>query len=230
MAGDEIKTYTQEEVEALWAEREKGLRANRDEALKEAKKAKETLRNYEGVDPEEYQRLKNAAEDAERRKAEAQGDFKKLESQLLDRHKQEMDQAQSRAKKLQGALEKRLVQAELTKAIAAKRGNADLLLPHAERFVRVRETDDDFVAYVADEQGNQLVADGQGTPMTFDQLVEQTLMTKFPAAFEGTGSNGGGASRSSGGAAGGSKSIAADDSSAFLANLEAIATGKVEVR
>jgi hypothetical protein len=230
VADEGDKTYTQEELDAILSRERDALKANRDEALKEAKRAKEQLRSYEGVDPEEYQKLKRAAEEAERKKAESEGDFKKLETQLVERHKQEMSTATARAAKLQAALEKRLVQAELTKAIAAKRGDADLLLPHAERYVRVRETEEDFVAFVADEHGNPLVADGQGTPMTFDQLVEQTLMAKFPNAFEGTGSSGGGASRSAGGAGGVGKSIAADDSSAFLANLEAIATGKVEVR
>lgn len=231
MAGsDEVRTYTQDEVDALVAEREAGLKANRDEAVKEAKRAKEALRRYDGVDPEEFAKLKAEAEAAERKKATAEGDWTKLESQLKDRHADEMKRAESRMAKLTAALEKRLIQAELTAAIAAQKGNAELLLPHAERFVRVKETDEDFVAYVVDEHGNALVADGQGSPMTFAQLVEQRLMPKFPGAFEGTGSSGGGASRSSGGAAGGSRTIAAGDNAAFLANLDKIASGAVEVR
>jgi hypothetical protein len=45
------KTYTQAEVDALVAEQTSGLKSNRDEALKEAKKAKEALKSYDGVDP-----------------------------------------------------------------------------------------------------------------------------------------------------------------------------------
>jgi hypothetical protein len=230
VAGEsEGRTYTEQEVEALFEERTKGLKANRDEALREAKKAKEALQNYEGVDASEYAKLKAASEEAERKKAEAQGDFKRLEAQLIERHKDETDKFAGREQKVRAALEKRLVQAELTAAIARAKGNPELLLPHAERFVRVKETDNDFVAYVADEQGNPLVSDGQGTPMTFDQLVEQRLMARFPAAFEGTGSSGGGASRPSGGTGGGARSIAANDADAFLANLEGIAKGTVTV-
>ncbi len=228
MAG-EPKQYTDEELQALFDEREKGLKANRDEALREAKKAKEALRGFDGVDPEDYRALKAAAEEAERKKAAADGDFKRLEEQLVARHKQEAEKYQAREAKLRAALDKRLVQAELTAAIARAKGNAELLLPHAERFVRVKETDEDFLAYVADEKGNPLVADGAGTPMTFDMLVTEKLMPRFPAAFEGTGASGGGASRSAGGVGGSARTIAADDSAAFLANLADIAKGTVKV-
>jgi len=229
VAGEGDKTYTQAEVDALVKERVGGLKANRDEALAEAKKAKAALKAFEGTDPEEYKRLKTAAEETERQRAAAEGDWQKLEVQLKDRHKAEMGKAGARATKLQKALEKRLVQAELTAAIVRRKGDPDLLLPHGERYVRVRETDDDFVAYVVDEQGNALVADGQGTPMTFDQLVETKLMVRFPAAFEGTGSSGGGASRTGGGAAGSARTIAAGDDAAFLANVGDIAKGAVKV-
>lgn len=73
-----------------------------------------------------------------------------------------------------------------------------------------------------------MLRDRPGTEL--EKYIAAELSQSYPEFFEGTGSSGGGASRSSGGAAGGSKSVAADDASAFLANLEGIATGKVEVR
>ena len=222
--------FTKEQVDALIAEQVTGLKQNRDEVLREAKKAKDALKSYEGVDPDEFKRLKDAAVEAERKKAAAEGDFKALEKQLIDRHAAELSQVQGRTTKLQAALEKRLVQAELTKAIARHRGDPDLLLPHAAQFVKVRETDEGFEAYVADEKGNPRIADGKGTPMDFDQLIEQVLVPKYPRAFDGTGSSGGGAAKSSGSAAAGARVVSADDARGFLANLEGIAKGEVEVR
>lgn len=226
MADD--KTYTQEEVDALVAENVAGLKANREDALREAKAAKAALKNYEGVDPSEYKALKDAAAQAEQKKAAAEGDFNALKKQLVDQHGTEKAALEARITKYSAAVERRAVQAELVQAITAEKGNAKMLLPYAKQFVRVRETDDDFEAYVADEKGNPMIGDAQGAPMSILQFVKTTLKTEFPVAFEGTGSSGGGASRSAGGA-GGTRTVAPGDNSAFLANLEGIATGKVAV-
>ncbi len=228
MADETIKTYTQEEVDTMLA----GIKGNRDELANEAKRAKAALKNYEGIDPEQHKKLVAASEEAERKKAAAEGDFTTLQKQMADNHAKELGGLNTKIGKLTKALEKRLVQAELQRAIAGKKGIPDrsnLLVEHGSKFVRVRETDDDFEAYVADAKGNPLVADGQGTPMNIDTFVEQTLMTQFPWAFEGTGSSGGGATKSNGGA-GGPKVIARDDSKGFMANLEGIANGTIEVR
>lgn len=226
---DGDKTFTQAEVDALIAERNSALESNRNEALKELKAAKSKLAAYDGVDPEEHKRLKTAAEEAERKKAAAEGDFNTLKAQLVANHQKELDGRDGKVTKLTKALEKRLIQAELTKAIAAKKGDPDLLLPYAERFVKTRETEDDFEAFVVDGTGNQRFSDGKATPMSFDAFVEQELMSKFPRAFDGTGSSGGGAPRSNAGGGGGARTIAAGDNASIIANLEGIASGKIEV-
>lgn len=219
--------YTEEEYNAMVAERD-ALKANRDEALGEAKRAKKALQNYDGVDPTEYKSLKDAAAAAEEKRAAAEGDFNTLKKQLVENHQKELGARDGKIGKLTKALERRLIQAELTKAIAAKKGDPELLLPYAERFARTKETDDDYEAFLVDQAGNPRYSDGQATPMTFDAFVEQELMTKFPRAFEGTGSSGGGAPKSNAGG-GGVKRIASGDNAAFLANLDAIAKGDVEV-
>jgi len=66
--------------------------------------------------------------------------------------------------------------------------------------------------------------------MSIAQLVDEMRQDpEFAPVFPGTGSSGGGATKSSGGATGGSRVIAANDNSAFLANLDAIASGSVTV-
>jgi hypothetical protein len=224
------KTYTEDEYNAMLAERD-ALKANRDEILKEKKRADTALKAWDGKDPARYDELLKAAEEAERKKAASEGDFKALEKQLVDRHAQEIAGKEGRIGKLTKALERRLIDAELTRAIAAKKGDPDLLLPYARQFGRVKETDDDFEGFVADERGNPLVADGKGTPMTFDLFTEQVLMTKFPRAFEGTGSSGGGAPKPNAGGGGGVREIAAPRGGVFGADFdpEAISKGTAKV-
>lgn len=231
---DEPRTYTQEEVEKLLEERTAGLKANRDELAKEAKTAKAKLAAYDGLDPEEHKRLKAAAEEAERKKAAAEGDFKAIEKQMAERHAAELGAKDAKMGKLSKALERRLVDSQLTTHLAeagAKPEFLRLLKLEGARYLRVQETDDDYVEQVVDPAtGTRLVADGSGAPMTVADLVGKTLKTQYPDAFNGTGSSGGGAAKSSAGGGGGAQVIAAGDNAGFIANLKDIAAGKVEVR
>jgi hypothetical protein len=227
------KTYTQEEVDAILAEKD-ALKANRDEALTEAKKAKAALRNYDGVDPAEYQRLKQASEDAERKRAAAEGDFKALEKQLVERHTAELAQRDTKLTKAMKALEQRAIRSELQAALVkagAFPDELDLLVERGERYARMKETDDGFEAFIADERGNPLVADGKGTPMDFGTFVEQKLKATYPRLFQGSGSSGGGATKSAAGGSGGSpQTIVAGDARAWNDHLEAIAKGEINVQ
>lgn len=218
----------QAQLHAAIAERD-AIKANRDEALAEAKRAKAALKAYDGVDPQKFKELSEAAQKAEEEAARKSGNWDAQKAQMTAAHQKELAAATAGRDKLSKALERRLVDAELTRAIAAKKGDPDLLLPYARQFVRVKETDDDYEGYIADERGNPLIADGKGTPMTFDSFVEQNLMSKFPRAFEGSGSSGGGAAKSSAGGGGVMRSIPAGDNRAFLQNLEGIAKGTVTV-
>ena len=227
---DEPKTYTQAEVDTMVADQVKGLAAKNTELLGEVKRTKKALEAWDGKDPAKYDQLATAAEEAERKKAAAEGDFTTLRNQLVEKHGTELAGRDATISKQRKALERRLVDAELTRAIAAKKGDPDLLLPYARQFVRVKETDDDFEGYIADERGNPLVADGKGTPMDFGMFVEQTLMVKFPRAFDGTGSSGGGAAKSNAGGVG-TRSIPASglDMAGFGALVGDIASGKTDV-
>jgi hypothetical protein len=241
----EPRTYTQEEFEAAVSGERDALKAKRDEALDEAKKAKAKLQQYDGVDPEEYKTLKTKAAEAERNRLTAEGNFKELEKQitdraasekqqLLDRHKSELDGRDVQIRKLTGALERRGIKGNLTTELTkqgAKPQFIDLLVNEGSKSVRLREAGDDYEEYVSDEKGNQRIADGKGTPMTIAQLVEQDLKARFSDAFEGTGSSGGGAPKpvASGGGGGKPKVIPAGDQKAFIDNVKEIASGKAEV-
>lgn len=229
MAG-EPKTYTQEEVDALIAQNESGLKANRDEAVKEAKRAKDALKAYDGVDPEEFKRLKSAAEEAERKKLTEQGNFDALKKQLVDQHAKELEGRDGRIGSLTKSLERHLIDAEASRVIAELKGSVKGLLPHVKPHIRVVEVDGEFVAQVVDSKGNPRIGDAKGGPMTISQLVEEMKSDgELSRLFEGSGSSGGGASKSGAGG-GGSKVVAAGDAVAFGQNLEGIAKGTVDVR
>ena len=224
------KTFTQEEMDAAVEAGKSGLLNNQTALMDEAKTAKAALREFDGFDAAEFKTLKANAAEAERKKAEGEGDWTKLEENLVTAHGLELQSEKDRTAKAMKSVDKNLVVASLTRAISAAKGDVELLLPHARKFVQTRETDEGFEAFVVDEKGTPAFSDGQGTPMTFDQLVETRLVVEFPRAFEGTGSSGGGASKSSAGGQRVAGTIAADDGGSFLDNLEGVAEGKVQVR
>lgn len=234
MAGEQNPTtYTQEQVDAMIAERitseVSGLKTSQQELLKESKAAKARLAAFEGVDPTEYKTLKEAAAEAEKKKALAEGNLEVWKKQVTDQHAKEMQGKDQKLTKYQSAIERRVVQARLAEALAkhdADPSMIPLLQLEGARFIRVKETDEDFEEQVVDGQGNPLVADGKGTPMTVDDLVAQTLKTKYPAAFRGSGSSGGGAAKSNGGAGGATRVIAPKD---IMAHIDDVAAGKVKV-
>lgn len=228
---DEPRMYTQEQVDQLIAEQTAGLKANRDELAKEAKARAAKLAAYDGVDPEEFKRLKMAAEEAERKKAASEGDFKAIEKQMAERHAAEVAAKDGKIGKLSKALEKRLTEAQLTTKLVehgARPEFLSLLKLEGARYLRVKETEDDYLEQVVDPvTGGALIADGNGTPMTVDLLVGQRLKTQYPDAFNGSGSSGGGATRSNAGGGGAPKQIARGDGKAFLDNVADLAKGKV---
>ena len=225
------ETFTQEQMDAAVEAGKAGLVANQTALMDETKEAKRALAAFDGFDANEYKRLQDAEAEAARKKAEGEGDWTKLEENLVTAHGLELQSEKDRTAKAMQSVDDSLVVAELTRAIAAAKGDVKLLLPHARKYVHTRETDDGFEAFVVDEKGTPAFSDGQGTPMTFDQLVETRLTVDFPRAFEGTGSSGGGASRSSAGGQGRiAGTIAAEDGDSFMDNLEGVASGKVQVR
>lgn len=219
------KTYTQDEFDAVISERDK-LRAKKDELLQEAKDAKAALKAYDGLDPAQAKALKKAADDAEAAAAAARGDFSAREKQLIEANKKELDVLGAKITKRDQVIQRRVAQDELRRAIVKAGGDADLLLPHATPFVRVRETDDDFEAYL-EEKGQPLVADGKGTPLSFESFVVERLKPKFPGAFAGTGSSGGGATRSS--ASGAGARVIPAGQTWTKADIDDVATGKARV-
>lgn len=230
----EIKFESEEAFNAAVAERiaaeTAGLKTNKDEVLKELKAARAKLAAYDGVDPEEHKRLKTAAEEAERKKAAAEGDFKSLEQQLVTKYEKQIAAEQAEKARYAKAMEQHLIDAAIAQELAKHSDTPKLLMPHLKAQVKVQEVDGEFVARVVDAQGTVRIGKGQGSsPMSIAELVEEMKTSdEFAPAFRGSGSSGGGASKSSGSAAG-ARVVPAGDNAAFLANLDGIAKGTTKV-
>jgi hypothetical protein len=85
---------------------------------------------YGGIDPEEYQRLKELEAQEEERKAEKKGEWDKLKAQMTEAHNEELGKRAERENKLLTALERKTIDADAVAALNEFKGNVTLLLPH----------------------------------------------------------------------------------------------------
>ncbi len=230
----EVKFESEEAFNAAVAERlaaeTDGLKKSQRELLGEVKKAKDALKNYDGVDPEEFKRLKTAAEEAEKKKLAAEGDFKSLEAQLVGKYEKQIEDERAKASRYASTMEQHLIDAAIATELAKHSDTPRLLMPHMKAQMKVMEVDGQFVARVVDAAGTVRIGKGQGaSPMSIAELVdEMKASTEFAPAFRGTGSSGGGASKSAGSASG-ARVIPAGDNNAFIANLDGVAKGTTKV-
>ena len=154
-----------------------GLKAKRDELLQKLAKATERLKLVpEDFDPERWTKAQEAAENG-----------KSAEERLT----KQLEAGKAREAKLESALHKATIVSEATRAIAAEKGNADLLLPHVLEVAQVAEEDGAFVARIRDKR-NGVRYGNSGEPLTIAELVTTDLKTRFPQAFEGVNANGSG--------------------------------------
>lgn len=161
-----------------------------------------------GKTPEEIQDMVEAQAQAERDRLTKGGEFDKLKQQIIDQHKTEMTKRDQREAVLTKSLERRLIDADATAAIAAAKGVPALLLPHVRASVKVIEENGDFKVQVVDASGTPRV-NGKGESLSITDLVgEMRQSDVFGRAFEPSGTTGSGAT-GGGSGAGASKTIKA---------------------
>ncbi|HEY6400417.1 MAG TPA: hypothetical protein VI479_03345, partial [Blastocatellia bacterium] len=208
---------------------------------REAKTALEkSLKGFEGIDPEEAKRLKAEAEKIEADKLKSKGDWDAREKQLKEQlaadlqkretHFQtELKSRDDRIVKLQTSMEKSLIEAQSTTAIAAAKGSPELLLPHVMRQVKIVEENGDFVVRVLDAQGQPRIANVKGDPFTIANLIDEMKGNQiYGRAFDASGAGGSGAGKSDSDKSG-VKTVRWNDQDALNSNIEAIAKGEVTV-
>lgn len=202
---------------------EKQLKAFADAGIEDPAAAAEAIAKVEelsSLDPEK-EADKIAAE-----KVKAQSE------QLIAKHKEELGKKDEEAKNLRTQLEKHLIDAEATGAIAEAKGAVSLLLPIVRDQTRLRQSDNgEFSVEVLDATGTPRIGDTAGKPMTIVQLVaEMKASESYGRAFDGTGASGSGSETGTGtGKETPAGKVSLSDQDALNKSIEDIASGKTEV-
>jgi hypothetical protein len=213
-----------------------GLKSALEKERTEAKNLKDAVKAFEGLDAKEarqalikVEEMKNWTPD-EKVKAQLEA----TKNDLLKQHNAEKAELATKVGKLSGALKQNLVIASATKAITDAKGSPTLLLPHVEKFVRLREDGDNFVVEILGPEGNVRV-DSQGNPLGIPQFVEELKgHADFARAFDasgaaGTGAGGGGGGGMTQSPVGGKRIIKASDQKTKNQYAAEIASGKAIV-
>lgn len=112
---------------------------------------------------------------------------------MLEKHNKDLESKDGRIKALSGVVERHLVDAQATAAIAEAKGVPALLLPHVKASTRVIEEDGDFAVRVVDAQGNPRV-NGKGEYLSIADLVREMRESEvYGRAFDAPGGSGSGA-------------------------------------
>lgn len=86
--------------------------------------------------------------------------------------------------KMLGSLKKFMIDGETSRALAANKGNVEVLMPHIVNAAKVVQEGDDYVVRVVNADGT-LRTNGAGSPMTISELVADMKGNKvFAANFE----------------------------------------------
>lgn len=201
------------------------IKAFKDMGVEDPAKIKETLDKLEEL--QAFDPNKEADKIASEK-------MKAREAQLISTHQKELEKARGEGKAVSAQLQKVLIDNAAIAAISEAKGSTKLLLPIVHSRTRMRQNESgQFIAEVLDESGNPRIADGHGTPMTIKQLVEEFRSSEeFGRAFDSEGKTGSGGPTTGSApvtSAVGGKKISIRDQGGLNANLEAIASGKVQV-
>lgn len=191
-------------VDGMSLEDVRGLKSALSQERKRADEAQALAKAFDGLDADAAREALRKLEDMRNWKPD-----QKVQEQLRLKEQEIQGKYQSQLDKLKGELdatvkqlEKELITAAASKALAEKGGNPSLLLPLIERATRMRRTDaGQFLAEVLDDGGNTRISPKSGATdaMTIGELIEEMAgKEEFAGAFQGTGARGSGAFGSEG--------------------------------
>lgn len=215
--------YTQEQIDALVAEKVTGLKAKNGELLGDIKDFKAKLAKYDGVNPDRLAELEKAEKDREAANAKKRGDWEELAKRKDDEHAAQMAAKDKAMAAKDAKLEDALIGSAVTEAITGAEGSTVLL----NRIVRELVHVEDGQVVVVDADGTRRLTD-EGGHMTIPQLVDEFKQNAaYAGAFAGTGSQGSGSPTVAGRGKLPVGTVDANDPVAMGKNLQAILDGKV---
>lgn len=177
-----------------------GLTTALDKERKGSKGIKDSLKAWQelglGNTPQEALVAIQLAADEGPDKGESQKQFEdrlaKMKIDMENAYNGKLTAKDGETAAMRVSLEKYLITAEATSAIAALEGESVLLMPHVQGKVKVFNEDGNYVARVVDKDGDPR-GDGKGGFMTIAGLVvEMKKDPVFARAFKASGNTGGG--------------------------------------
>lgn len=193
--GEGDKSYSESYV--------KQLRQESAKYRTRAKEVEELLAKFDGIDPEEFHKIKESQKKAEKDKLEKKGEWDKLRDQLIEEHKKEGDKwakekAEQEAKyaQLESELNDIVLAHEIgVAATVAKAINPKLVEMVAKSLTKVTKMENgQRVVRVLDGSGNERVDLKTGKLMEIPQLLQEMKESEgyahlFAGGKAGAGSN-----------------------------------------
>lgn len=172
-----------------------GLKAKNAELIAKNKQLAERAGIIGERTPEEVQADLDYAKQAREEKAKAAGDFEQLKKIQAD----EIAKRDKMLADLRSARESDHRKRVVVEAINGAGGKAKKLAEPVSKFVKIVEENGELVEQVVDKAGKVRLKDGQGTPMTVADLVEEFKADPdYEVDFAPSGASGSGARNENG--------------------------------
>lgn len=189
-----------EPVDGFALEDVSGLKNTLGKEMTLRKKLEKDVVRFKDIDPDKAREALTKLEELSSLDPAKEADkiantrFEAAKTQLLDKHKGEIEARDGKIGSLEKTIQSLLIDAAATAALADAKGSVELLLPHVQRSTRVRDAGDGkYVVEVIDKDGNARIGNAKGDPMTIGDLVQEMRKSEaFGRAFEGDGHNGSG--------------------------------------
>ena len=163
-----------------------GLKTKNSELLGKLSQFKQ----FEGIDPEKYRTMEQAAAKIEEDRQLKAGEFDNVKKQIIAAHGVEKAALEAKIESLNKSVTENVLKAQITDAIAKADGSTLLLSPHVASRTKL---DDNYHPIVIDESGNVRVK-ADGTPMVISDLIAEMKLdvANFGGAFKASGASGSG--------------------------------------
>ena len=177
-----------------------GLKSALSKERRRSREMAARLKALEGVDADEFRRLKQDTARREQRELAESGRWEELKASLERGHAEDLAQRDLLIGRLKADLGRHLMDSAATAALSRAGGMPALLLPHVKARLEVVADEDGHSLRVIDHKGRPRLKDGE--PLGVEDLVaEMRSDPVFAPAFQGNGGSGGGSPAGAGGEA-----------------------------
>ena len=167
------------------------LTKEREAARAAAQKVKALESKLAGVDPDKYKELLDKEADAETKRLEQAGEWTKMKDQMIQQHTADVQKERDNSARLMRQLESVQIDSKIVEALSKAGGNVELLKPHVRS--RLLLNTDDFSTTVLDTDGKTPKVDGNGNPVTIDDLISEMRKSDiFSGGFKASEQSGSG--------------------------------------